>query len=118
MKKATIYHNPKCSTSRKALAVLQESGIDFEIIEYLKNPPSQAELKRMAKGIGVEPVDLVRARDKRFKELGLSKKDDRSQEEWLRLMFENPSIIERPIVACGGKYAMGRPPESIREILS
>lgn len=98
--------------------MLEESGAEVEIVEYLKHPPSAAELKKMARGIGVEPVELVRTKDKRFKELGLSKKDDRSQEDWLRLMVENPSIIERPIVAYGGKYAMGRPPESLRDFLS
>ncbi len=98
--------------------MLEESGVEFRIVEYLKNPPSVAELKKIAKGIGVDPVELLRPKDKRFKELGLSKKDDRSQDDWLRLMNKNPSIIERPIVAYAGKYAMGRPPESIWEILN
>ena len=117
MKKAVIYHNPKCSTSRKALAVLQESGVAFEIVEYLKTPPSANELDTICKGLKQEPVDITRAKDKRFKELNLSKDDKRSRKEWLELMVENPSIIERPIVAYNGKYKMGRPPESILDIL-
>jgi arsenate reductase (glutaredoxin) len=97
--------------------VLEESGVEFEVIQYLKNPPSLQELKKICKGLGLEPVELVRPKDKRFKELGLSKKDERSADEWLKLMVDNPGIIERPIVVYNGKYAMGRPPESIRDIL-
>ncbi len=98
--------------------MLKDSGVEFEIIEYLKTPPSVEELKKICRGLGIEPVNLVRTKDKRFKELGLTKNDDRSQEEWLKLMVENPSLIERPIVAFGDKFAMGRPPESIRDILN
>lgn len=97
--------------------MLKESGVEFEIIEYLKNPPSAEELKKICIGLGLEPIDLVRTKDKQFKELGLSKKDDRTQEEWLRLMIDNPSMIERPIVSYAGRYALGRPPESIGNIL-
>ncbi len=97
--------------------MLKASGVDYKIVEYLKNPPSEKELKTICKGLDMNPVDLVRTKDKRFKELGLSKNDKRSQEEWVTLMVSNPSIIERPIVAYEGKYAMGRPPESIKDFL-
>ncbi len=98
--------------------MLKESGVEFGIIEYLKTPPSVEELDLICKGLGLEPVGLVRSKDKRFKELELSKSDNRGREEWLKLMVENPSLIERPIVIYGNKYAMGRPPESIRDILN
>lgn len=67
----------------------------------------------ICKGLDMGPVDLLRTKDKRFKELELSKKDNRSRKEWIRLMIDNPSMIERPVVEFKGKYKMGRPPESI-----
>lgn len=103
--------------SRKALDVLRESGVDFEIVEYLKNPPTAAELNRIVKGLNKEPTDILRTKDKRFKELNLSKKERRSQDEWIDLMVQNPSIIERPIVINGNRVALGRPPESVKDIL-
>lgn len=97
--------------------MLKGTGIDYEIIQYLKTPPSVEELAEICKGLGIKPVELVRAKDKSFKELGLSKSDNRSDNEWLKLMSENPGLIERPIVVFKGKFAMGRPPENILNIL-
>ncbi len=98
--------------------MLKDSGIEFEIVEYLKNPPSKQKLKKICDGLGKEPVDIVRVKDKRFKELGLSVKDNRSPEDWISLMVENPSMIERPIVSYGDMYALGRPLENVKEILN
>jgi arsenate reductase len=117
MAKAIIYHNPRCSKSRQTLDVLKNSGVDFEIIEYLKTAPSAAKLTDICKGLNLEPIELIRTKDKLFKELGLNKKDERTRSEWLKLMSENPGLIERPIVEYKDKYAMGRPPESIKSIL-
>ena len=91
--------------------------MDYEIVEYLKTPFTVDQLKTILKGLNKKPVDLLRPKDKRFKELELSKKDDRSDEDWLKLMVDNPTMIERPVVEYKGKFAMGRPPESIMEIL-
>ncbi len=117
MEKAIIYHNPRWGTSRKTLEVVKTSGVPFEIIEYLKTPPSIEELDAICQGIDTEPIALIRTKEKLFKELGLSKKDERSRQDWLKIMVENPKLIQRPIVAFKGKYALGRPPESVEEIL-
>ena len=87
-------------------------------MEYLKTPLSTDKLDQICKGLSLEPVELVRAKDKSFKELELSKNDERSRDEWLKLMSENPALMERPIVEFKGKFAMGRPPESILQILN
>lgn len=92
-------------------------AVDYEVVEYLKNPPTVEALDRICKALGVEPLEIVRVKDKKFKELGLSKEDQRSRNEWLNLMAENPAIIERPIVVYGEKAVMGRPPESVRTII-
>jgi len=97
--------------------VLKDSGVEFEVVEYLKNPPPKETLRKICDGLGKEPFELVRVKDKRFKELGLSKQDNRGQEDWLDLLVENPSLIERPIVIYAGKFALGRPIETIGEIL-
>lgn len=112
-----LYHNPRCSKSRQTLALLQEKGLDFEIVEYLKDPPSLAELKEIAQLLGKTPLEFMRVKEARFKELGLSPKDQRSDAEWLQLMAENPILIERPIWVYNGKAALGRPPEQVLELL-
>jgi arsenate reductase len=117
MAKTTIYHNPRCSTSRRTLAILKERGVDLDVVRYLEDPPSAAELDSLCRKLGIEPVRLMRTKEKRFAELGLSVKDDRPRKEWLTLMAENPILIERPVVVRRGKAAIGRPPESGLEIL-
>jgi len=79
----------------------------------MKTPYSEKQLDTICKGLELEPTGLLRTKDKRFKELELSKKDDRSRKEWIRLMIDNPSMIERPVVEFKNKYKMGRPPDSI-----
>jgi arsenate reductase len=115
MSRIQIYHNPRCSKSRQALTLLEESGYTPEILRYLDAPPSPEELKELCSLLGVRPLEICRTGEARFKELGLSKKDDRSVEEWCRLLSENPVLIQRPIVTDGKKAAIGRPPEKIRE---
>lgn len=113
-----IYHNPRCSKSRGALQLLTEHSVDFTTIEYLENPPTVEELDGFCTMLGVEPLALIRTKEVRFKELGLSKKDDRSRTEWLTLMAENPILIERPIVIVDGNAVIGRPPENILTLLN
>jgi len=117
MPEYTIYHNPRCSKSRQTLALLEEKGIEPEIVEYLKSPPSLETLKSIASELGKEPLDWIRTGEKTFKELGLSKKDERSKEEWLKILAENPILIERPIVSTGSKAVLGRPPENVLDLL-
>jgi len=117
MKDNVIYHNPRCSKSRATLNLLRESGADVGIIEYLKTPPTAAELDEICTKLGIEPTTLIRSKEKLFAELGLSLKDRRSRDEWLNLMVENPKLIERPIVVINGKAVVGRPPETVFDIL-
>ena len=112
----TIYHNPRCTKSRQTLALLEEKGVKPKIVEYLKEPPSAAELKRVLKKLGLKPRDIVRQGESVYAELGLKDKDLKD-DELIALMVKNPILIERPIVVSGDKAAIGRPPESVLEIL-
>ena len=117
MARVTIYHNPRCSKSRQTLALLRERGIEPEVIEYLEHPPTQKRLGEILDALGKEPLEVMRTGEKRFKELGLSRKDDRPRREWIRILANDPILLERPIVTTGRKAALGRPPESVLEIL-
>ncbi len=117
MSRITIYHNPRCSKSRSTLTLLEEQGGSIDIIEYLNTPPSMSELDKICNKLELEPLQLIREKEPLFKELGLSKNDQRSRKEWLNLMIDNPKLIERPIVLKGKRAALGRPPESVLEIL-
>ena len=112
----TIYHNPRCSKSRQTLQLLEARGVKPKIVEYLKEPPSSAELKAILKKLGMKPRDLLRQGEARYAELGL-KERALSDDALIELMVENPILIERPIVVSGNKAAIGRPPETVREIL-
>lgn len=112
----TIYHNPRCSKSRQTLALIEDKGVAPKIVDYLKAPPSVAELKRVLKKLGLKARDIVRQGEARYAELGLKDKDI-GEDEWLALMVENPILIERPIVVSGERAAIGRPPEAVLKIL-
>ncbi len=111
----TIYHNPRCSKSRATLALLQEQNIEFEIIEYLKTPPSEADLDRVLTMLGKEPLELMRKGEIEFKEYIQGKTLSRA--EAIALMVTYPKLIERPVVVNGERAAVGRPPESVLEIV-
>ena len=114
--KATIYHNPKCSTSRKALEMLREGGVETTVIEYLKSPPARAELERMIKAIGKGVRGVLRKKGTPYEELGL---DDPqwTDAQLIGFMLEHPVLIERPIVVTAKGVRLGRPLESVQEIL-
>ncbi|MFI4875171.1 MAG: arsenate reductase (glutaredoxin) [Blastopirellula sp. JB062] len=109
----TIYHNPRCQKSRQTLELLRSQGIEPEIIEYLKTPPDEKTLASLAKQLGGNVHDLVRAKD--WKKLGLPQ--DESPQQILRTLAERPALIERPIVTSGEKARIGRPPENVLELL-
>ncbi len=111
-----IYHNPRCSKSRQTLQLLQERGIEPEVIEYLKNPPSHSELSAILDMLRMEPRDLMRKNESEYKENNL---DDNSldRQTLIEAMVNRPILIERPIVVANGKAAIGRPPEKVLEIL-
>ncbi len=112
----TIYHNPRCSKSRQTLALLNERGLEVEIVEYLQTPPDAAALAGLLDGLGLEPRDLMRKKEAAYKEFGLDDPAlDRSA--LIAAMVENPVLIERPIVVAGARVALGRPPEAVLDIL-
>ena len=112
----SIYHNPRCSKSRQALKVLEEKGVEPEIIKYLDTPPDHATLARILEMLGLEPRELMRKKEKEYKELGLND-SLLTREQLIDAMVAHPRLIERPIVIKDGKAALGRPPESVLEIL-
>ena len=115
---ATIYHNPRCSKSRATLTLLEAQAVDIEIIEYLTTPPSVEHLLALCQQLNKKPVELIRHKEAVFKELGLSLTDTHSDEKWCQIMHDNPKLIERPIVICNEKAALGRPPENVLTLFS
>ena len=110
-----IYHNPRCSKSRQGLAILEDSKLKFETINYLKDPVSETELTEIIKLLGISPIDLVRKNEAIWKEQFKGK--ELSDVDIIKAMVENPKLIERPIVINNGKAVIGRPPEIIKTIL-
>lgn len=113
--KTRIYHNPRCSKSRQTMQLLEEHSIAPEVIEYLKTPPTKEELEEILKLLKMEPRELMRTKEKEYKELGLAD-ESLSHDELIQAMLEHPKLIERPIVISGGKAAIGRPPEKVLEL--
>lgn len=112
----TIYHNPRCSKSRQTLALLEEKGIEPEIVLYLENPPSKATIKDLVKKLGLKSArEMMRVKEAPYLELDLKNVD--AESALVDAMAENPILIERPIVVNGGKAAIGRPPENVLNIL-
>ena len=112
----TIYHNPRCSKSRQTLRLLREQGIEPEIVEYLKTPPSADQIEAVLARLGIEPRTLMRTKEAAYREAGMG--DERlSRRQLIDLMIAHPIVIERPIVVNGARAALGRPPESVFAIL-
>ena len=110
-----IYHNPRCAKSRETLALIEEKGINIEVVEYLKEIPSKETLKSLLNKLGMKPLQIIRKNEAVFKEKFKGK--ELSEEEWLDAMIANPKLIERPIVVKGEKAVLGRPPENVKELL-
>ena len=112
----TIYHNPRCSKSRATLKLLEDRKIKFDIVEYLKTPPDAKTLDAILKKLGLEPRDLMRKAEAPYK---VRKLDDPklTRKQLIDAMVADPILIERPIVLSGAKAALGRPPESVLDIL-
>lgn len=108
-----IFHNPRCSKSRKTLELLKEKGVDPDITEYLQHPPTAEEIERIAEMLGLKPSQFVRRGE--FAKLGIAMAE--AEAALIHQMAEYPILIERPIVIHGNKARIGRPPESVLEIL-
>ena len=116
MDKVKIYHNPRWGKSRESVKILENSGLEFEIIDYINTPPTSDELQSIAKKLDLRPKDFIRSRESVFKELDLKLMLE-NDKILFQHMFENPKLIERPIIVKGTQAVLGRPPEKIKELL-
>ncbi len=114
--KATIYHNPMCGTSRKTLEILTNEGAEVTVVEYLKEPPSRDELKRLYQRAGIAPREGLRAKEPLAEELGLTDPSV-GDEAILDAMMEHPILIQRPLVETQKGVRLCRPQDEVREIL-
>lgn len=113
----TIYHNPRCSKSRETLALLKEKGVEPEVVLYLDTPPDAATVKNLLKMLGMKSArELMRQKEEVYKELNLAD-SALSEADLINAMIANPKLIERPIVIKNGQARIGRPPESVLDIL-
>lgn len=110
-----IYHNPRCSKSRETLALIKEKHPKVEIVDYLKNPPTAADMKQLLQKLNMKAADLLRKNEEIYKKQFKGK--NFGEEEWIQIMIENPKLIERPIVVKGNKAVLGRPPENVESLL-
>ncbi len=110
----TMYHNPRCNTSRKTLALLREKGVDPEIVEYLKTPYTAVQLKQLLGQLNISASKLLRKKEAAAAGIDPSKL---SEDQLIAAMVRNPIIVERPIVVSGSKAALGRPPEAVLAVL-
>jgi arsenate reductase len=115
MADVTIWHNQRCSKSRGALAILEERGVEHEVVRYVEDAPSRAELERVLQLLGTEdPTAIARTNEDRWKELGL---DGADRDTVLDALAANPVMLERPIVIRGDRAVVARPSEKVLELL-
>lgn len=114
--KITIFHNPRCSKSRQTMELLQSNSVEPEVVEYLKTPPDFKTLDNILKMLKLEPRQLMRKGEAEYKENNLDD-ESLSRKQLIEAMVQFPKLIERPIVINNGKAAIGRPPETVLEIL-
>ena len=112
----TILHNPRCSKSRQSLELLKNNGVDAQVILYLEDPPTSSEIKNILKKLNLSPSEILRRGETRFKELAISL-EDIDDDQLIKLMAENPILIERPIIFNEIKAVIGRPPENTLDMI-
>ncbi len=110
-----IYHNPRCSKSRQTLQLIEQAGVEPEVVLYLETPPDEDELLELVNMLDIRAHELLRSKEDEYKLAGLS--PDSSEEEIIAAMAEYPKLIERPIVVRDGKAVLGRPPENVNQLL-
>jgi arsenate reductase len=113
--RVTIFHNPACTKSRQTLALIREAGIEPRIVEYLRTPPTEAELLAIVQRLRISPLDLIRKNEAVFLENYAGK--SLTDMQWIEAMVAHPILIERPIVVRGADAAIGRPPENVKRLL-
>jgi arsenate reductase len=113
----TLYHNPRCSKSREALALLRERGLEPEIVEYLKHPPSPEQLREILQKLGLTADELLRNSEPEARSLGLTGPSAPHADILIEAMCTHPRLIQRPILIHGERARLGRPPEAILEIV-
>ncbi|TJY59819.1 arsenate reductase (glutaredoxin) [Sinimarinibacterium sp. CAU 1509] len=112
-----ILHNPRCSKSRETLKLLTDRGVELEVVEYLQQPLSKVQLREVCALLGKKPLEIMRTKEALFAELGLSKDNGYSDEQWIDVLASHPKLLERPIVIYRGRAAIGRPPENVLTLL-
>lgn len=112
----TIWHNPRCSKSRRALEILNDLGLRPTVVEYLKTPPQPKELRDVLRRLDMAPRDLMRTREAPWRDLGLGDAE-LSDDVLIRAMHEHPILIERPVVQAGDRAVLGRPPERVLDLV-
>ncbi len=112
----TIYHNPRCSKSRQTLALLRDNGVEPTVVEYIKAPLDESALRSLVAMLGGSVRDLIRTGEAEYRELGL-KDPDLDDSALLGAVAAHPRLMQRPVVVAGGKTRIGRPPESVLEIV-
>ena len=116
MQKVQIWHNPRCSKSRQALSLLDESGVEKDVVKYLEENPDKETIKKLLKMLGFTSArELMRTKEAVYKELGL--KDETDEEKLIEAMVAHPKLIERPIIIKGDKAIIARPPEKVSDFL-
>jgi len=117
MQKVQIWHNPRCSKSRQALSLLDESGVEKDVVKYLEENPDKETIKKLLKMLGFTSArELMRTKEAIYKELGL--KDETDEEKLIEAMVEHPKLIERPIIIKGDRAIIARPPEKVSDFLN
>lgn len=117
MADVTIFHNPSCSKSRGALAILEERAVDMEVVKYLDAPPDRATVERILDAIDDEPAALVRTDDAKFRAAGLTKADVGTREQVIEVLLAHPEVMQRPVVFVGDRAVIARPSERVLELL-
>ncbi|MCB0688921.1 MAG: arsenate reductase (glutaredoxin), partial [Saprospiraceae bacterium] len=110
-----IYHNPRCRKSRETLNIIQNHGIEPEVVLYLESPPTREEIREVLDKLNMKAEELVRKEEKLYKDE--YRNQDLSEEEWIEVLAENPKLIQRPVVVNGKRAIIGRPPESVHVLL-
>ena len=115
MRKITLYHNSECSKSNEVLKLLEDANVEFDVIEYLDEPPSIETLDSLLRQLKLEPRDLVRRGEDEYKMLKLGLQPPKSRDAWLKIFNQFPILIERPIVTDGRTAVIGRPPQKVMD---